>query len=74
MLERRSTGSFLDFEKFFLEIMPFASCKPITLLTHVGVRKFQFTKRSVGAKQCPVEPKVSNKFASDDASLHGTWS
>jgi hypothetical protein len=32
------------------------------------------TKRSVGAKQCPVEPKVFNKFASDDASLHGTWS
>jgi hypothetical protein len=30
-------------------------------------------KRSVGAKQCPVETKVFNKFSSDDASLHGTW-
>jgi len=31
------------------------------------------TKRSVGAKQCSVEPKIFNKFASYDASLHGTW-
>jgi hypothetical protein len=28
-------------------------------------------KRSVGAKQCRVGPKFFNKFASDDASLHG---
>jgi hypothetical protein len=33
-----------------------------------------FTKRIVGVKQCPVEPKVFKKISHDDASLHGTWS
>jgi hypothetical protein len=30
------------------------------------------TKISVGAKHCPVGPKVFDNMASDDASLHGT--
>jgi hypothetical protein len=34
--------------------------------------KIPITKISVGAKHCPVEPKVFDNMASDDASLHGT--
>jgi hypothetical protein len=29
-------------------------------------------KKGVGPNTCPVEPKVFNNMASDDASLHGT--
>jgi hypothetical protein len=49
------------------------SCRPITLLTHAGVRKFQLQKEVLGPNT-PCRTKVFDKFASDDASLHCTWS